>query len=74
MAGQYPAAAVIGWILDRYGSWTCSFIAAVLFSTGFGLVSHEISVAPEDVTEPSEAAFRRLVLYFFTAGLGTAFS
>ena len=74
MVGQYPFAALVGKVLDAYGPRACSFIAGVLFSSGFGLFSHEIASAPEDATTPDNWAFRRLFVYFGLIGLGTVFS
>ena len=74
MVGQYPFAALVGKVLDAYGPRACSFIAGVLFSSGFGLFSREIATAPEDATMPDEWQFRRLFVYFGMIGLGTVFS
>ncbi|OCH95034.1 MFS general substrate transporter [Obba rivulosa] len=74
MIGQYPVAAFVGKVIDHYGPWLCSLVASVLFSAGFGLFSWETSDAPSGVAEPSLASFRRLVLFFGMAGLGTVFS
>ncbi|KII88648.1 hypothetical protein PLICRDRAFT_124849 [Plicaturopsis crispa FD-325 SS-3] len=74
MIGQYPFAAVVGKLIDRYGPWCSSLVSAVLFSTGFGFFAQEISKTPDDITQPSVTSFHRLAVLFFMAGLGTAFS
>ncbi len=74
MVGQYPFAALVGKVLDAHGPRACSFIAGILFSSGFGLFSREIATAPENTTAPDEWVFRRLFVYFGMIGLGTVFS
>ena len=75
MVGQYPFAALVGKILDTHGARTCSFIAGLMFSLGFGLFAYEISGAPEyPKEEDTLRVFRRMVLYFGMIGLGTVFS
>lgn len=74
MMGQYPFAAMIGKVVDKYGPWACSIIASCLFFAGFGLFAKEIANTPDDITVPSSSTFHHLTVYFFIAGLGTAFS
>ncbi|KAG1756522.1 MFS general substrate transporter [Suillus paluster] len=74
MMGQYPFAAMIGKVVDKYGPWACSAVASCLFFTGFGLFAKEIANTPDDITVPSASSFHHLTVYFFIAGLGTAFS
>jgi hypothetical protein len=65
---------LVGKVLDYYGPWVCSLVAACFFSTGFGLFAREIANAPDDITHPSTSSFYRLVMYFFISSLGAAFS
>lgn len=74
MVGQYPFAAVVGKVIDRYGPWACSLVASLLFSSAFGLFSLEISKTPDDISQPSLSSFERLTILFFIGGLGTVFS
>jgi MFS family permease len=74
MMGQYPFAAIIGKLTDKYGPWACSIIAGCLFFTGFGLFAREIAKVPDDMALPSASSFHHLVVYFFIAGLGSTFS
>lgn len=70
--GQCPFRAVVGKILGRCGAWTCSLIAACIFSAG--LFASEISVSPDTITQPSVYTFHHLVIYFFICGVGITFS
>ena len=74
MAGQYPCAAIVGTAIDRYGAWSCSFAAAILYSLGFGLFARDVAQAPPDAVFASDGLFHRLVLYFVMIGLATACS
>jgi len=74
MIGQYPFAAIVGKVIDRYGPWACSLISSLLFSLGFSLFSLEISKTPDDISQPSLSSFRHLAFFFFMVGLGTVFS
>lgn len=75
MMSQYPVAVLVGSITDSYGPSSCSLIAAVLFSTGFGALALEVKNTPDDLSLPSQAAaFYRLTLSFLLIGLGTVFS
>ncbi|KAI1794508.1 MFS general substrate transporter [Ganoderma leucocontextum] len=74
MAGQYPCAAIVGTAIDRYGAWSCSFAAAILYSLGFGLFARDVAQAPADAAFASDGLFHRLVLYFVMIGLATACS
>jgi hypothetical protein len=74
MSAGYPVGAIIGKVLDYYGPWACSLVAACFFSTGFGLFAREIANTPDDITQPSTSSFYRLVLYFSISSLGAAFS
>ena len=73
MATQYLAAAACGVAIDRYGSWSCSLAAAVLYSLGFGLFAGEVAHATPDA-RASTASFYRLVIYFGMIGLATVCS
>ena len=74
MAGQYPAAALVGKAIDYYGPWACSLTAAGLFSTGYGLFAHEIAQTPENTLSNGAASSQRLTFYFFICALGTVSS
>lgn len=74
MVGQYPFAAFVGNVLDRYGARVCSLAASLFFALGFGLFSYEISQTPDDMPYPSSAAFWKLSFYFGFVGLATVFS
>ncbi|KAI0748276.1 MFS general substrate transporter [Daedaleopsis nitida] len=74
MAGQYPFAALVGMALDRYGTWSCSLAASILYSLGFGLFAREVAQASSDAQQASTASFYRLVLYFGMIGLATVSS
>ncbi|KAI0065494.1 MFS general substrate transporter [Artomyces pyxidatus] len=74
MMGQYPFAAVVGKVIDRYGPWACSLMASILFATGLGMFSLEIAKTPDDITAPSQSSFHRLTVFFFMAGLGAVSS
>ncbi|KAI0797721.1 major facilitator superfamily domain-containing protein [Abortiporus biennis] len=74
MVGQYPFAAFVGKLLDRYGPRMCSLLAAILFSLGLGLFSLEVANTPDTISAPSSACFQRLSLYFGMAGLATVLS
>ena len=74
MIGQYPFAAVVGKVIDRFGPWSCSLASSILFSLGFGLFALEIAKTPDDITVPSKSSFERLALFYFMAGLGTVTS
>lgn len=68
MSAQYPLAAVVGTLLDIYGTWITCFLAGILFSAGFGLFAFELGHV--SVGSP----FHILVACFFLAGVGTAAS
>lgn len=74
MAGQYPAAALVGKTIDYYGPWACSLAAAGFFSTGLGLFAHEIAKTPDDALSHDTSSYQRLALYFFICALGTVSS
>ncbi|KAF8838329.1 MFS general substrate transporter [Paxillus ammoniavirescens] len=74
MSGQYPFAALVGKIVDYYGPWVCSLVAACFFSTGFGLFAWEITNTSGEITQPPTSLFYHLALYFFVSALGTVFS
>ncbi|RPD66294.1 MFS general substrate transporter [Lentinus tigrinus ALCF2SS1-7] len=73
MATQYLVAAFCGVAIDRYGSWSCSFAATILYSLGFGLFAREVALAAPGA-QASTASFYRLVLYFGMIGLATVCS
>ncbi|KIM29113.1 hypothetical protein M408DRAFT_329119 [Serendipita vermifera MAFF 305830] len=68
MSAQYPLAAVMGSLLDTYGTWLTCFIAGILFSTGFGLFAFQLGHVS------TQSPFEVLVACFFIAGVGTAAS
>jgi hypothetical protein len=74
MIGQYPAAAGVGYLIDTYGPWLCSLIAAALFSVGFGFFSLECAKTPGvgdlHVHSP-QTSFYILTFLFLLCGLGT---
>ncbi|KAF5391265.1 hypothetical protein D9757_001985 [Collybiopsis confluens] len=74
MAGQYPFSSFVGMLIDRYGPRFCSFLAAITFSSAFGLSALEVSSASERPDSPNTAIAQRLTLYFAMAGLGTILS
>jgi len=74
MVGQYPFAAFVGKLLDRHGPRACSLLAALLFSTGFGLFSWVIAHTPDTIEKPSSASFRALAVCFCLSGLATVLS
>jgi hypothetical protein len=74
MVGQYPFAAIVGKVIDKYGPWACSLVASFLFSTGFGVFAAEISKTPDEIAAPSESSFRILSACFFLVGLATVSS
>lgn len=74
MMGQYSIVAFVGKLLDYYGAWACSLIAACFFSAGFGLFANEIANTPDTITQPSISTFYNLVICFFIAAVGTVFS
>ncbi|KAI9065126.1 MFS general substrate transporter [Trametes sanguinea] len=74
MAGQYPFAAIIGKAIDRYGPWSCSLAASILYALGFGLFAREVAHTSADLSQASQASFRLLVLYFGMIGLATVCS
>lgn len=74
MVGQYPAAAGVGYLIDTYGPWLCSLLAAILFSVGFGLFSLECAKTPgvDDLLVHSpQTSFYILTFLFLLCGLGT---
>ena len=73
MAAQYPIAAIVGKVIDRYGAWSCSLVASLLFSLGFGLFAREVATNPTG-THASAASFNVLVLCFAMLGLATVCS
>ena len=73
MGGQYACAAIVGTAIDRYGAWSCSFAAAILYSLGFGLFARDV-VQAENIAFASDALFHRLAMYFALIGLATACS
>jgi hypothetical protein len=86
MSAQYPLAAVMGSLLDTYGTWLTAGIGAILFSTGWGWFSYEVKHAKSaligvpgqliSLASPgaSQSIFRRLVVCYFMCGVGTAAS
>ena len=73
MAGQYPIAAVVGIVIDRYGAWTCSLAASLLFSLGFGIFAREVATSSPDA-HVTATTFNVLVLCFVLLGLATVAS
>ncbi|KAI0928599.1 hypothetical protein AcW2_004559 [Taiwanofungus camphoratus] len=72
--GQYVTAAPVGKLIDRYGPWSCSLLASLMFAAGFSLFASEFAGTPTDMPEPSPSSFRLLVLYYGMLGLGTVLS
>jgi MFS family permease len=73
MMGQYPAAAGVGYLTDRYGPWLCSLNAAILFGVGFGLFSLECERTPavDDLHHSARTSFYLLTFFFLLCGFGT---
>jgi len=74
MVGQYPAAPIIGKLVDCYGPWLCSLIASVLFTSTFGLSAWTYASTPQDNDHPSSLSFKFLTICFGFAGLAQACS
>ena len=74
MSGQYVLAPFCGHWIDRFGPWTTSLSASILFASGWGWFAYEIHgttyVGPDSPTWP----FWRLVVACFLCGLATASS
>lgn len=73
MVGQYPFAAFVGTLLDRYGPRSCSLLASIFFFLGFGLFSWEVSMTQAQGSEPN-ASYLRLAFYFGMASFATVLS
>lgn len=75
MVGQYPAAAGVGYLIDKHGPWLCSLLAAILFGTGFGFFSTECAKTPAAIDDKVEhgpqSSFYALTFFFLLCGLGT---
>ncbi|KAF9792757.1 MFS general substrate transporter [Thelephora terrestris] len=74
MVGQYPAAPLIGKLVDYYGPWLCSLIASVLFASTFGLSAWIYASTPQDIDHPNSLSFNVLAVCFGLAGLAQASS
>ncbi|PCH38118.1 MFS general substrate transporter [Wolfiporia cocos MD-104 SS10] len=74
MVGQYATAAPVGKVLDRYGPWSCSLIASLVLSLGYGLFAWDYSKSSEDAIASSLSVFPHLVIYFGLLGTGTVLS
>ncbi|KAJ7740720.1 MFS general substrate transporter [Mycena maculata] len=74
MAGQYPCTPLVGKLVDSYGPWLCSFVAAFLFPLAFGCFSYTVDQMLKSPTPPSQVSVYILVLLFALAGFGTVFS
>ncbi|KAG8812604.1 putative monocarboxylate transporter mch1, partial [Serendipita sp. 400] len=74
MSAQYPLAAVVGTLLDTYGTWLTAALAGLFFASGFGGFAYQISRAGKFGPTSNEAVFRNLVSLFFLCGVGTASS
>ncbi|CCL98441.1 uncharacterized protein FIBRA_00438 [Fibroporia radiculosa] len=76
MVGQYATAVPVGKVLDTYGPWSCSSLASIMFSVGYGLFAWQYSRTKEDITltQPSSTALPVLILCFSFLGIGTVFS
>jgi hypothetical protein len=70
MSAQYPLAAVVGSLLDTYGTWLTAAIGGVLFSSGFGAFAYSMSHS-NSISGPP---FKTLVACYFVCGVGTAAS
>ncbi|KAI0720940.1 major facilitator superfamily domain-containing protein [Cerioporus squamosus] len=73
MATQYLFAVICGVAIDRFGSWSCSLAAAILYALGFGLFAGEVAHATTEA-HATTASFYRLVVYFGMIGLATVCS
>lgn len=74
MIGQYPAAAVVGYVVDAYGPWATSLLASLLFGVGFGCFSFTISNIPsiEPLSRSAiDSTAYLLAFLFLLCGLGT---
>ncbi|KAF9652841.1 MFS general substrate transporter [Thelephora ganbajun] len=74
IVGQYPAAPLIGKLVDYYGPWLCSLIASVLFTSTFSLSAWTYALTPQGLDHPSSLSFGILVTCFCLAGLAQACS
>ena len=61
---EYTAAALVGSVIDRHGPSICSFIAACLFSCGFGVFAFQVHNASRNLPGSSQTSFR----FLFCAG------
>lgn len=71
---QYPIAVFVGWLIDQYGPSLCSFVAALMFTSGYFAFAWEVDAISSNVSRSSQTAFYRLSFYFLLIGLGTVFS
>lgn len=75
MAGQYPFAAIVGAAIDRYGAWSCSLAASILFALGFGVFAREVAAAGgSSGAHASATTFNTLVVCYAMLGLATVSS
>lgn len=74
MVGQYPAAPLIGKLIDCYGPWLTSLISSVLFASTFSLSAWIYASTPQDIDHPSSLSFKVLMVCFGLAGLAQASS
>jgi len=74
MSGQYLLAPLCGQWVDRFGPWTTSLSASILFASGWGWFAYEIHRTTYVGPESPEWPFRRLVVACFLCGVATASS
>jgi hypothetical protein len=60
--------------MDAYGTWTTAALAALLFSTGFGLFARQIGSTTYVPSASPHSPFQILVACYFLCGIGTAAS
>ncbi|KAF8902028.1 major facilitator superfamily domain-containing protein [Gymnopilus junonius] len=74
MMSQYPIAVFVGWLIDQYGPSLCSFLAALMFVSGYTAFAWEVDAISSGVFQSSPTTFYHLSFYFLLIGLGTVFS
>ncbi|KAF7322887.1 MFS general substrate transporter [Mycena chlorophos] len=74
MAGQYPLTPLVGSVIDHYGPWLCSLIAAILFTVAFGAFSWQSYDILVDSQPPTQLSVYSLVICFALAGFATVFA
>nr|GAT47211.1 MFS general substrate transporter [Mycena chlorophos] len=74
MAGQYPLTPLVGSVIDHYGPWLCSLIAAILFTVAFGVFSWQSYDILVESQPPTQLSVYSLVICFALAGFATVFA